>query len=399
MTSPLNGLKILDFSTLLPGPYASMLLADMGAEVLRVESPNRMDLVRAMPPQVPCEGGQVSAVHAFLNRGKRSIALDLKRPQAIDIVRELVREYDIVLEQFRPGVMDRLGIGYTALSAINPGLIYCAITGYGQTGPYAHRAGHDINYLALSGVASYSGRRGQGPSPLGVQLADVAGGSHHAVMGILAAVIARQQTGKGQCVDISMTDAAFALNAMSLAGFLAGGEMPVAESQWLNGGSFYDYYATSDGRYLAVGGLEPQFLQGLFTALGRPDMASLAASLRSEDQQKVKAFLGQTLASQCLAHWCEFFKTLDVCVEPVLTLDEAVKHPQLQARNMVLAVANGDQTLLQPGVAIRFSNASCTPGPAGTRAGHHTVEILQALKYSAEQIDALRREGVIKVIN
>jgi alpha-methylacyl-CoA racemase len=207
---------VLDFSTLLPGPFASLLLADMGAEVLRIESPTRMDLLRVLPPH---DRG-VSASHAYLNRNKRSLALDLKQPEALEIVRQLVAEYDIVLEQFRPGVMERLGLGYEALKAINPKLIYVSITGYGQTGPYKDRAGHDINYLALSGVASYTGRQDSGPVPLGVQLADVGGGSLHAVVGLLAAVIARQHSGLGQYLDVSMTDCAFSLNAMAGAGLL-----------------------------------------------------------------------------------------------------------------------------------------------------------------------------------
>lgn len=171
MSGPLASLKVLDFSTLLPGPFASLLLADMGAEVLRIESPTRMDLLRVLPPH---DQG-VSASHAYLNRNKRSLALDLKQAEAVAIVRQLVADYDIVLEQFRPGVMERLGLGYEALKAINPKLIYVSITGYGQTGPYKDRAGHDINYLALAGIASYTGRQDSGPLPLGVQLADVGG--------------------------------------------------------------------------------------------------------------------------------------------------------------------------------------------------------------------------------
>ena len=190
MLGPLATLKVLDFSTLLPGPFASLLLADMGAEVLRIESPTRLDLLRVLPPH---DQG-VSASHAYLNRNKRSLALDLKQPEALEVIRSLLQDYDIVLEQFRPGVMERLGLGYEALKAINPKLIYVSITGYGQTGPYKDRAGHDINYLALSGVASYTGRADSGPLPLGMQVADVAGGSLHGVIGLLAAVIARQQT-------------------------------------------------------------------------------------------------------------------------------------------------------------------------------------------------------------
>ena len=220
MLGPLASLKVLDFSTLLPGPFASLLLADMGAEVLRIESPTRMDLLRVLPPH---DQG-VSASHAYLNRNKRSLALDLKQPEALEVIKQLLQDYDIVLEQFRPGVMERLGLGYEALKAINPKLIYVSITGYGQTGPYKDRAGHDINYLALAGLASYTGRAESGPLPLGMQVADVAGGSLHGVIGLLAAVIARQQTGLGQHLDVSMTDCAFSLNAMAGAGYLACGE-------------------------------------------------------------------------------------------------------------------------------------------------------------------------------
>src|SRR5690554_4317865 len=194
MAGPLNTLKILDFSTLLPGPYATMMLADMGAEVLRVEAPDRVDLAKVMPPF----DGKFSTTFSYLSRGKQTLQLNLKQPESVEKVKELVKDYDIVVEQFRPGVMDRLGIGYETLKAINPRLIYCAITGYGQTGPYKNRPGHDINYLALAGVASYTGRPEQGPLPLGIQVADIAGGSMHALVGLLAAVIERQQSNLGQ---------------------------------------------------------------------------------------------------------------------------------------------------------------------------------------------------------
>lgn len=270
MQGPLASLKVLDFSTLLPGPFASLLLADMGAEVLRIESPTRMDLLRVLPPH---DQG-VSASHAYLNRNKRSLALDLKQPEALEVIRQLVLEYDIVLEQFRPGVMERLGLGYEALKALNPKLIYVSITGYGQTGPYRERAGHDINYLALAGLASYTGRKDSGPLPLGIQAADIAGGSLHGVIGLLAAVIARQHSGLGQHLDVSMTDCVFSLNAMAGAGYLACGIEPAAEQQVLNGGSFYDYYRSRDGRWLSVGSLEPPFMQALCKALGRPELAA-----------------------------------------------------------------------------------------------------------------------------
>ncbi len=373
MAGPLTSMKILDFSTLLPGPYATMLLADMGADVLRVEAPDRVDLTRVMPPH---DAG-VSTAHGFLNRGKQSLALNLKNEGSKEKILELVKDYDIVIEQFRPGVMDRLGIGYETLKAINPGLIYCAITGYGQTGPYKDRAGHDINYLSLAGVSSHCGRAESGPPPMGIQIADVAGGSHHAVMGILAAVIHRQQTGEGQFVDISMTDAAFALNGMAGAACLAGGQDQKPESSLLNGGSFYDYYQTSDGRWLSVGSLEPQFSARLCDTLGIADMKSYAQSQKPEHQKQLKAAVKEKIAAKTLAEWQEIFADQDVCVEPVLTISEAAQHPQLQAREMVIGVDRGDGTKqLQIGFPIKFEKTGPEAGWIGKKLGADNADYL-----------------------
>ncbi|AZT83366.1 CoA transferase [Marinobacter sp. NP-4(2019)] len=373
MPGPLTSLKVLDFSTLLPGPYATMLLADMGADVLRVEAPDRMELTRVMPPH---DGG-TSTAHAYLNRGKRSLGLDLKKEGSAEVIKELVKDYDVVIEQFRPGVMDRLGIGYDTLKAINPKLIYCAITGYGQTGPYRNRAGHDINYLSLAGVSSHCGRADSGPPPMGIQIADVAGGSHHAVMGILAAVIHRQQTGEGQFVDISMTDAAFALNAMSGAACLAGGQEQKPESSLLNGGSFYDYYQTRDGRWLSVGSLEPQFSSRLCDTLDLPEMKSFALSQNPEHQQTMKTALKEKIAEKTLAQWQEIFADQDACVEPVLTISEAAEHPQLRERGMVIGVDREDGTeQRQIGYPIKFSQTPCSSKHIGRKLGADNDAIL-----------------------
>lgn len=356
MSGPLTSLRILDFTTLLPGPYATMMMADMGAEVLRVESPDRMDMTRMVPPH---DGG-VSTAHAYLNRGKQSITLDLKKPESIERVKELVQSFDIVIEQFRPGVMARLGLDYESLRVENPELIYCSISGYGQTGPYRERAGHDINYLALAGVGSYSGRQDSGPPPLGIQVADVAGGSHHAVMGVLAAVIHRTNTGEGQYVDVSMTDAAFSMNAMSGAAWLAGGEEPAPESGMLNGGGFYDYYRTADDRWLSVGSLEPAFCQRLCEVIGRGDLAGRGLSPKPEHQRELKEALRVAIAEKTLAQWQAIFAEQDACVEPVLTLREACEHPQIQARNMIIDVARPDGgKQKQLGHPVKFSATPC----------------------------------------
>lgn len=392
MKGPLSSLKVLDFSTLLPGPFASLLLADMGAEVLRIESPTRMDLVRVLPPF----DGDSSTSHAYLNRNKRSLALDLKNPQALAVVHRLVAEYDIVLEQFRPGVMDKLGLGYEALKAINPRLIYVSITGYGQDGPYRDRAGHDLNYLALSGLASYTGRRDTGPLPLGMQVADIAGGSLHGVIGLLAAVIARQSTGQGQHVDISMTDCAFSLHAMAGAGYLGAGVEPAMENQALNGGSFYDYYRTRDGRWLSVGSLEPQFMQRFCAVIGRPELASRGLSPKPEEQKALKREIEIEIEKHDLAEWRQRFAAVDACVEPVLNLSEAVEHPQLQTRGLVTEVPRaGQPAQRQIACPIKFSAGLAAPRHTGTTVGAHSLAVLRELGFDDEQIAALKAHKVL----
>lgn len=385
-TRPLLSLKILDFSTLLPGPYATLMLADMGADVLRVESPSRHDMVRTMPPLVDAD----SAAHHYLNRNKRSIALDLKQAEAVSVVKKLILEYDILIEQFRPGVMQRLGLDYTTLKAINPRLIYCSISGYGQTGPYRLRAGHDINYLATAGVASYTGRADSGPLPFGVQFADIAGGSHHAIMGILAAEIQRRSSGIGQYIDISMTDAVFALNAMSGAGALASGIDPQLEEDWLNGGSFYDCYRCKDDRYLSIGGLEPAFIKAMSEALQEPALLELVDLHNSEVQQRLKPVLQELIAGRDYADWCQFFAQLDCCIEPVLGVNEAATHPQLQARGMVVEYPLSDsRSVRQAACPIRFSGSEQQQPGIAPATGAHNREVLEKLGYNETDIAML----------
>jgi crotonobetainyl-CoA:carnitine CoA-transferase CaiB-like acyl-CoA transferase len=363
MSGPLASLKVLDFSTLLPGPFATLMLADMGAEVLRVESPTRPDMVRLMPPS---EQG-VSAVHGYINRSKRSIAVNLKTPEGRDLIHRLVAGYDIVVEQFRPGVMDRLGVGYEALKAINPRLIYCSITGYGQTGPYRDRAGHDLNYLSIAGMTRYNGRRDSGPAPMAFQAADIAGGSCHAVMGILAAPAA-----------------------------LLGGEDPDLETTWLNGGSFYDCYRTRDGRYLSVAGLEPQFFGQFCQAIGKPHLVNLAVSTAREDVRALKAEISAVIASQDYEHWCGTFAELDCCVEPVLSFSEAAEHPQLRARDMVVAVPNhGQGHQRQVASPFKFSATPVGYRFSGARLGQHNRDVLREQGLTDADIDALEQAGAI----
>lgn len=386
----LTGLKILDFSTLLPGPFATMLLADMGADVIKVESPDREDLIKHFSP---ADGG-VSAAFAHLHRSKRSLGLDLKKAGAKDIVYRLVQDYDIVVEQFRPGVMEKLGIGYDQLREVNPKIIFCSITGYGQTGPLKNRAGHDNNYLSLAGVASYSSRKNQPPVPAGIQMADLAGGSMPAAIGILAAVYHREKTGEGQSIDVSMTDAVFSLNVLYGAGYLAGGKQPGPESELLNGGTFYDYYETKDARYFSVGSLEPPFQARLCELIGERELIKLSGG-GAEDQKAFKKRLTEIFKQKTFAEWLELIgDDFDGCVEPILNFSEAVNHPQMKARQRIVSVPK-----LQGGVQkqiafpIKFSTQPAEYRFAGVQTGEHSEEILRQAGYDQETIRALFDKG------
>jgi crotonobetainyl-CoA:carnitine CoA-transferase CaiB-like acyl-CoA transferase len=368
-----------------------MLLADMGAGVLRVEAPDRYDMVRARPP---FDDG-VSAGHAFLNRSKRSIALNLKTPQAIDVVKRLVQTYDIILEQFRPGVMARLGLDYDTLAAINPRLIYCSLTGYGQTGPLRDRAGHDNNYLALAGVMSHSGTREAGPVPQGVQVADIGAGSMNTVAGILAAVVHRNETGEGQHVDVSMFDGAVLWNGYAAASYLVSGEAPTYQSMPLNGGSHYGYYTTADGRYLSVGSLEPQFWRQFCQTLERPDLIE-RLTLPGPEMDAVIEEIRTVIAQKTLDEWQAIFAKADCCVEPVLTLEEAFAHPHTIARSLIAEVPkpNGG-TQRQAAMPVKFSKSKPTYKHIGAERGEHTEDVLHEAGYTTQDIDTLRAKGAI----
>ncbi len=391
MKRALENLKILDFTTLLPGPFGTMMMSDLGAEVLRIESPTRPDLVREMGPFD--EG--ISAVHGMLNRSKRSLALDLKAEGASGIVHRLITEYDILIEQFRPGVMKRLGLDYESLKEINPKLIYCSITGYGQTGPYKNRAGHDLNFLSLSGMMSYTGRENSGPLPLGTQLADIAGGSYHAVIGILAAVNQRNISGEGQSIDISITDAVISMNVLAGVESLVGNKTPQREEMLLNGGIFYDYYQTKDKRYLSVASLEPKFLKQFCHAIGDDALFELAMDYDRKHQIEVKSRITNAIKQKSLDQWVEIFSKIDACIEPVLSVEETINHPQTVARGMVVEVP-GKSGKKQKQIAspIKMSKSPSQYTQSGGEIGEHNREILAQLDYSEKEIQQLIKRGV-----
>ncbi|HEX3031837.1 MAG TPA: CaiB/BaiF CoA-transferase family protein [Bacillota bacterium] len=392
MAGALEGLKILDFSTLLPGPYATMCMADLGADVLRIVSGSRPDVVELWPPHIP--GTKLSAAGAQLGRNKKLMTLNLKDQRALQVIHQLLEEYDIIIEQFRPGVMAKFKLDYESLKAINPRLIYCSLTGYGQTGPMMNRAGHDINYVASSGLAGYSGKRDSGPSLNGMQLADVAAGSNNAIIGILAAVIYRERTGKGQYIDVSMVDGLFAFNAMQGAAYLLDGQNPGREETLLNGGYLYDYYQTKDGKYISFGGIEPQFFGVFCQVIGRPDLA--AGGIQPKDGARVKEEVQAILKTKTQEDWLNLFKDADACFEPVLTLGEAMESPLVRERNLLVEVpGQGDSKIKQIANPIKFSESAPEYRHIGlTAAQANTQDIMRGLGYSQEEIEEFAKTGL-----
>ena len=384
----LDDLKILDFSTLLPGPYATLMLADMGAEVLKISSASRPDIVLDYPPFIGDTG--VSASQAWLGRNKKTMFLNLKTGEGKAVVKELVKEYDIVLEQFRPGVMEKLGLGYEDLKAVNPKLIYCSLTGYGQTGPLRDAAGHDINYMSRSGIISQAGRRESGPSLMNFQIADIAVGSMNSVIGILAAVNYRKNTGKGQYIDVAMMDGCVPFNSLDGAGFLVSGKEPKREGERLNGGCIYDFYETKDGEYLSVGSLEPQFWSRFCTAIGREDL--IEGTLYPPNIDDVKAEIRGILKTKTRDEWVEVFSHYDACVQPVLNLKEALlEDEQVKEREMVVDVKlplHEDVSVKQLATAVKLSECPCEYKFAGYPTGYHTKEVIEQLGMDYAELKA-----------
>ncbi len=380
---------MLDLSRLLPGPYATLVLADLGADVVRVEALENGDWLRELRP---FPGAHAGAYHA-LNRNKRSIALDLARDEGRGAFLRLAARADVVVESFRPGVLDRLGVGWDALHAASPRLVLCSITGYGQDGPYAGRAGHDLDYCAISGVLALSGPP-EAPAPPGVQLADVAGGSWPAVAGILAALVGRATTGAGAHVDVSMTEGALALLAMPLGMAEARGSPLVRGRELLTGGAAcYGVYRTRDGRHVALGALEPRFFAAFCAAVGCPE---LAARQLDDGGAGPRAELKAIFAERTREEWAAFAAAHDVCLAPVLEGDEPRADPQLVARGAFVEVGTPSEGRALPGVAspVRLRGLTAPRRPA-PRLGEHGAEVLAEAGFGAEEIAALRAAGVL----
>ena len=379
MTLPLSRLRMIDLSRQLPGPFCSMLLADFGVDVLAIANPTD-----PMGVGIP-----------FLARNKRHMTLNLKSAAGRDVLLRLAEDSDILLEGYRPGVPARLGIDYDTLRARNPRLIYCSISGYGQDGPYRDRVGHDVNYLGYAGVLNFVGEAGGPPVIPGVQIADIAGGALMAAVGILTAVIAREQTGQGQFVDVAMLDGSTACNAYHVLMYLLTGHLPQRGREQLTGRyACYAVYETRDGRHVTVGAFEPHFWATLCRHFGRADFIE---TQWDEDPRRTEmlAFFRDAFRRKTLAEWMQELGDADICFGPVNTLDETFADPQLRHRGMIvdMETPTGQTRVLGPPIKLSGTPASLRTPPPGF--GEHTEAVLHSLGFSTDAITELRTQGVI----
>lgn len=365
---PLQSIRVLDLSRLLPGPFCTMLLADFGAEVIKIEAPELGDYARHYDPKID----ENSVMFHSLNRNKKSVTLDLKTDEGKDQFLQMVGKADVVVESFRPGVMKRLGLDFPVLEKINPRLIYCAISGYGQTGPYAEMPGHDINYISFAGLLELMGEKDGKPIVPAVQVADLAGGAYPAVTGILLALLEREKSGKGQFIDISMMDGVISLLQSTLPNYLMKNIPSKRGEQMLSGGlACYEVYQTKDGRWLAVGALEMKFWRVFCQKIGKPEWIALLNE-PDEVQYKLKHDIQTVMYTKTLAEWMDIFEDAEACVSPVLTFTEMVNHPQVQARRMFETIEQDGIPVKHIGIPIKLSR---TPGKirsAAPKLAEHT---------------------------
>jgi alpha-methylacyl-CoA racemase len=398
MTPPLEDVRVLDLTRLLPGGFCTLLLADLGADVIKVEDTGQGDYVRWAPPYYGSEEqtplGTRSAVYLSLNRNKRSVRLDLKQERGRQALIKLAETADVLVESFRPGVLDKLGVGYEVLRQANPALVYCPITGYGQTGPNRDRAGHDMNYLGLNGVLSLTGERDGPPIQSGAQIADLGGGALMAAVGILAALQEARRGGEGQVVDISMTDGSLAWLAMEAGRYFGSGEVPKRGEVMLSGGIIcYRPYEAKDG-WITCGALEPKFWAAFCKGVGRHDLIDKQFEKPGSPAhaQVAEIFRGRTREE-----WRAFNDEHDAMIEPILELDEALESQLVREREMVISYEQPEfGEVRQLGFPIKLSRTPAgvqRPAPA---LGEHTAEVLTEAGYSAEEVQALEESGAAK---
>jgi alpha-methylacyl-CoA racemase len=379
--APLVGVRVLDLTRLLPGPVCTQHLADLGADVIKIEDTGAGD---AVPPKL----------RALVNRNKRGIRLDLKHPDGAGALLQLVRDADVLIEGFRPGVMARLGLGYDVVAAINPRIVYCSVTGYGQSGRDRERPGHDLNYCAEAGVADQIGTAEQ-PALSNVPIADLMGGALGAAMGILAALFDASRTGRGRHVDIAMADGALAHAVMPLAALATHGRTQRAGSDTLTGAlACYATYRTADGRWLAIGALERKFWHALCDALERPDLKPLHRSGDTRMEAQVRDELARLFATLPLADWEARLRHAGCCASPVRTLEEALADAHFRERGMVLdSVHPSYGALTQVATPVRMSGFEFELRRHAPRPGEHTAEVLREAGFEAQAVDALIASG------
>lgn len=395
MSAPLAGVRVLDLSRLLPGPVCTLHLADLGADVIKVEDTAAGDYARSLgltrPDGETARALAPSAFYRMVNRNKRSLALDLKVDAGRDAFLRLATRADVIVESFRPGVVDKLGAGYQAVAATNPRIVYCSITGYGQTGPYRDRPGHDINYLGYAGVLDQTGSAGGPPALSNLQVADLLGGAMNASTAILAALFGVSRTGRGTHVDVAMTEGALAHNIFALHAVETFGHAGPRGGDLLTGGvPCYGVYRTQDGRHLAVGALEEKFWRALCEAIGRSDL--IAGQLATGPAgEAVRRALAAVFAQHPRAHWIERLAAVDCCVTPVLSPEETPDDPQVRARGMIVAA----QGIRQYAPPFRLAGHEFTITRDAPIQGEHSAEVLREAGLSDEEIGALRATGTI----
>ena len=383
MAGPLQGYRIIEIAGIGPGPFAAMLLADLGAEVIRVE---RAGSVRGPAPDRPH--------FDVLLRGRRNVAIDLKQPDGVDVLLDLVEHADALIEGFRPGVMERLGVGPDDCLARNPKLVFGRMTGWGQDGPYAQAAGHDINYISLAGALAHFGRAGEAPVPPLNMVGDFGGGGMFLALGVVAALLEAQRSGEGQVVDTAMVDGSAVLMSMFWAFRSIG--MFDEDARGTNlldtGAHFYDVYECADGKFVSIGSIEPQFYAELMRLTGLEDDDRFSKQMDQAEWPDLKARLTELFATKTQAEWCELMEMTDVCFAPVLTMSEAAEHPHNVARNTFVDVAG----TTQPAPAPRFSRTAPEIERPPAHAGQHTRDILADWGVSAERIEQLVASGAVR---
>jgi crotonobetainyl-CoA:carnitine CoA-transferase CaiB-like acyl-CoA transferase len=393
MNGPLTDVRVLDLTRLLPGGYATLLMADMGADVVKIEEPGKGDYIRWTPPVV----GEFSSAHIALNRNKRSVSLNLKSERGRDLFLNLAEHFDVVIESFRPGVMNRLGVGWDVLTERNPRLIYAAITGYGQEGPRSQAAGHDVNYIGYAGALSIIGEEGRRPAIPGVQIGDLAGGGMAAVIAILAALHKRSSTGRGSFCDVSMMDGVVSWLTVHAAEFIATGHAPERERMHLSGAyPCYRVYPAADG-WLSVGALEPQFWTELCNAIERPDLLDDAFAM-GERRDEVIGELEALFETRTRAQWMEVLEGRDVCVGPVNDLAEAFADAQVRSRSMIVDEALADVgPWSHVGNPFKFDDEAAGPlvRLPPPRLGEHTNEVLSEIGVTEAALAELRSAGAV----